>query len=583
MKQFIRKIFLPFFALMLCFIAYSTVFAAGEGNIDSGGGGLGSGTSTDVWYGQDGVRITVVTSEGDIVSIPFDLSNFDIDSRILHFGKINKLQYTAGTPLSLDSGAYNCSNPGISLPRIISKSSSWANIEAIRRYFCSEYIAQLIASRVSITYDNLVSGNYKLIIEPIAYFTHGSRNYAMTATEAALYNQLSGGTLRSKMPSLTHQNLPLSIFLEIADLGYPAWSGTTSGKVMDSEIISALGIGIVNYKDVPKAVIEAPDYIYRVNTDVITSITLTSTREVNPKNPASATFQIGGASYRVNNIVIPANGSQLVWVKWRTPSDPTTLTINISVSGAATGKTSFTAQIVSLDDNPPPDPLANDTYPGFSPPSISGNPQNLSAYWSVWSASWKADWRWDPNWRWKRLSCSSTCPKGCTKIHGQWIDHGEWNDYGSYKFHSTSYYASLSGSMSIMPDDIVPTASGKNMKSGYGIWESVSAGFHSNAPGSHYATAQTAVSYFPEFKYKNYWRLLTCSGGMTATFAFKPNEFSTYGRNVHFTPVWYPDSSYTVYTYVIDAWSPTGMLSLNLNDSIQIQGSMFDDWYSKRE
>ena len=62
----------------------------------------------------------------------------------------------------------------------------------------------------------------------------------MTATEAALYNQKSGGTLRSKMPSLTHQNLPLSIFLETPDLGYPAWGGTTSGKVSDSDILSAL-------------------------------------------------------------------------------------------------------------------------------------------------------------------------------------------------------------------------------------------------------------------------------------------------------------------------------------------------------
>ena len=62
----------------------------------------------------------------------------------------------------------------------------------------------------------------------------------MTATEAALYNQMSGGTLRSKMPSLTHQNLPLSIFLETPDLGYPAWGGTTSGKVSDSDIASML-------------------------------------------------------------------------------------------------------------------------------------------------------------------------------------------------------------------------------------------------------------------------------------------------------------------------------------------------------
>ena len=91
-------------------------------------------------------------------------------------------------------------------------------------------------------------------------------------------------------------------------------------------------------------------------------------------------------------------------------------------------------------------------------------------------------------------------------------------------------------------------------------------------------------SYFPEFSYDNYWRLLSCSGGNPATFAFKANEYSTYGRNVHFTPVWYPDgTNYTVYTYVIDAWTPSGMLSLNLNDAVQIQGSLYDDWYSKRE
>lgn len=157
-------------------------------------------------------------------------------------------------------------------------------------------------------------------------------------------------------------------------------------------------------------------------------------------------------------------------------------------------------------------------------------------------------------------------------------------DNGWYDFTSTSYSASLTGSMEIHPDDIVPTAVGDTLKSGYGIKESTTARFSANAPESHYAPAQTAVSYFPEFSYDSYWRLLSCSGGNPATFAFKANEYSTYGRNVHFTPVWYPDgTNYTVYTYVIDAWTPSGMLSLNLNDAVQIQGSLYDDWYSKRE
>ena len=570
-KQLQKTIFPLILALILVLSTGMTALATGEGNIDGGGGGMGSGTRTDVWHSQDGVRVTVVTTSGSVVSTPFDLTNSSIPNATINFGHVCKLQYTSGASLS-PGGSYTCSRPATPLPRIISGTSSKASIEAIRRYFCSEYTAQLVASKAGIAFEELISGSYKLVIEPIAYFTHGGRNYAMTATEAALYNQMSGGTLRSKLPSLTHQNLPLSIFLETPDLGYPAWGGTTSGKVSDGEILSALGIGIVTYKEVPAAELEATDYTYRVDTDVITSITLTSSREVNPDNPASVTFHINGRSYTVNNIVMPAGGSQVVWAKWHTPMEPTVLTIQASVSGASTAKTSFTARIVSLEENLPPDPLATDVNPRFSIPSLPSNPQKTSASWSVWSARWK------PVWVWVSTGHKSSCPAGCGRNHGHYEDHGY------YVFTSTGYSASLSGSMEIHPDDIVPTAQGDNMKSGYGIKEAATARFSANAPLSHYAPAQTGVSYFPEFSYKDYWRLLSCSGGMNAVFAFKANEFSTYNRNVHFTPVWFPDgTSYTVYTYIIDAWTPSGMLSVNVNDSVQIQGSLFDDWYSKRE
>jgi len=74
------------------------------------------------------------------------------------------------------------------------------------------------------------------------------------------------------------------------------------------------------------------------------------------------------------------------------------------------------------------------------------------------------------------------------------------------------------------------------------------------------------------------------SSGRSARFTFQPNEFSTYGRTVHFTPVWFPDStSYVVYTQVWDAWTPDGMLSVNLDDYITIHQSVFDDWYTNRE
>lgn len=183
MKQLKRRIFTLVLSVSLLLLSGMTAFASGEGNIDGGGGGMGSGTATDVWHGQDGVRVTVVTADGSVASTPFDLSNANVANNVLNFGKVCKLQYSSGSSLS-PNGSYSYSKPGVALPRIISGGSSRASIEAIRRYFCSEYAAQLFADKAGIPFEELISGFYKLIIEPIAYFTHGGRNYAMTATEA---------------------------------------------------------------------------------------------------------------------------------------------------------------------------------------------------------------------------------------------------------------------------------------------------------------------------------------------------------------------------------------------------------------
>lgn len=207
----IRKLFFPLLLSMIFLLSTTvTVFAQGDGNIDGGSGDMGEGTSTDIWRNNmDGVRITVVTTDGTVVSTPFDLTNFSVADNVIHFGKVCKLQYTAGTSLSPGAGSYSCSKPGTALPRIISGGKTKASIEVIKRYFCSEYAARLVSDKTGIPFEDLISGSYKLVIEPIAYFVHGGQNYAMTATEAALYNQLSNGNLRKKLTSLTHQNLPL--------------------------------------------------------------------------------------------------------------------------------------------------------------------------------------------------------------------------------------------------------------------------------------------------------------------------------------------------------------------------------------
>ena len=153
-------------------------------------------------------------------------------------------------------------------------------------------------------------------------------------------------------------------------------------------------------------------------------------------------------------------------------------------------------------------------------------------------------------------------------------------DEGGYDFFRDNYSASMSATTKIEPDEKNPTASGSTMKSGYGINNTVTATVSTSAPMSHYTYGQTAVSYFPEFNYTTYWRLLDrLSSGKTARFQFAKNIHITYNHLVHFSPVWFPDGSYTVNTHVMDIWTPAGMLCANLTDSVTISGSLYDDWH----
>lgn len=572
---------------MLFCLLPTTAFADGNGNIDGGGGGMGNGTSSNFWNpGNDGVRITVVDAEsGAAVSTPVDFTN-RAQNNVLHFGKVNKLQYLAGASLTPQSGAgYSYIKPAQSMPTIVS-SKGQNNIEAIKRYFCSEYACKMVADAAGVDYERMIAGEYKLLIEPIAYFTHNGQYYCMTATEAGLYDQKAGGSLRKTMTSLTHKNLPLAMFLEFSDLGISAWGGSTTSTQNNSDIISTLGVGIVWFDEAPPSggEIEAPDVEYRVDTDVITSIKLETNERLTPDNPATVTFHIMGRSYTVRNIVIPENESQLVWVKWHTPSTPQSITITVTLDSGFTAQDSFTAKIVDLNEHIPPDPTATDTNPGYAVPPLPNPTQKLTANWGVWSCYWVPDWQWHSNWQWHSRGCSSSCPDDCSGGHGYWQDDGEWVDEGDWEYEYTGYSASISGVMSLLPDDIVPTASGKSMKSGYGVKQDVTATLSTDAPTSHITHPQTAFSVFPEFQYQTYLRLLQrVSSGRSAKFAFQVNEFSTYNRMAHFTPIWFPDSTnYTVFTQVWDTWTPDGMLSINLNDYVSINGSLYDDWYTNR-
>jgi len=543
-------------SLLLPVMAY----AEGEGNIDHGGGGMGNGTSENYWNsGDEGVRVTVVRASDRIaVTTPVDLTNKAQPGDIVHFGKVNKMQYNGGKALSVQMNGYTYNNPGKAMPRIISSGSGQASIEEIKSYFTDELVIRYIAEVTGINYDVLINGQYKLLLEPIAYMTFGGIKYAMTATEAALYDRQLNGGLRSKMVSLSHKNLPLAMFLETPDLGYPAWDGSTTKAASNADIISSLGLGIVRFNEAEPEPLEVAtyDYEYRVNTEVITSVTVRG-GQADPDHPVTVRFTIGGQTYTVSGVYYPEGDSQLVWVRWTTPSTPQTMTIHVSVSGGGSASQgTITAKIMDISGNDPPNPVADDRNDSYSGASVPNNAQKTYASWGVWRPWWHSYRVWHG-----------------TEEDGYWCDHGWW------EFDWIAYTASLSASMSVVPDARNPTASGKTMKSGYGINQAVTANVSTNQ-SSAVTEAQTAVTYFPEFQYKTYWRLLErTSRGYSSKFEFASNKYSTYKRRTHFTPIWFPDGSYTPYTWLIDCWTPAGMLSMNLTDSVTIRGSLWDDWH----
>lgn len=560
---FLKRIFviLLTFVLLLGICPMSALAeTGGSGNVDGGGGDMGQGTSQNSWNpGMDGVRITVVDAEsGQPVSSSFDLTNKTPSIKI-HFGKVSKIQYANGASISPTTGNYDYYTPATPMPRIVSSGSQNASIEAIKKYFCSEYAVKLVAQQTGIAYEELIGGQYKLFLEPIAYFKHNGIMMAMTAHEAALYDNQAGGSLRKTMTSLTHKNLPLAMFLEYADMGFPAYTGATNKTCSNDTIITYLGMGIVWFTDPP----EQPeptdyDYEYRVDTDVITPVTLYAGSEINPDSPATVSFSINGSTYRMNNIVIPSGDSQIAWVKWHTPSEPQDITIYVSTNKGSLSQSTIHAKVVDLSGNDPPDPKATDTMGSWSASSIPSRETKTYAAWSVWWAKWHPYWVW----------------------HSTGKNTGYWVDDGWYDYFRDNYSASMTATTRIEPDEKVPTASGDLMKSGYGVTNTVTATVSTSAPLSHYTYGQTAVSYFPEFGYGTYWRLLErLTSGTTARFQFAKNIYSTYNQRVHFSPVWFPDGSYTVNTHVMDIWTPAGMLAMNLTDDVTISGSLYDDWH----
>jgi hypothetical protein len=66
-------------------------------------------------------------------------------------------------------GGYSCDKPVESLPKIISTNGT-NNIAAIKSYFTDEQVIRSIANLTGMDFDVLTDGDYRLLLEPIAYY-----------------------------------------------------------------------------------------------------------------------------------------------------------------------------------------------------------------------------------------------------------------------------------------------------------------------------------------------------------------------------------------------------------------------------
>ena len=546
--------------LIICCIYISTIpIYAADSNISSGGGGMGEGTSQNKWIsGRDGVRVTVVhISDKQIVGRSYDFSNQENKDVKFHFGQVNKISYLNGTKLNMTNGKYYCYQPKKAMPRIIS-STGKNNIKSIRNYFCRKGTLKDIATATGVEYKMLINGEYKILLEPIAYLKYHNVMYAMTATEAALFNQKTSNGVRSKLVSLTHKNLPFSMFLEEDELGFSAWKGSTLSPQSDETIIRQLGIGVIRFSEEEETLEPIKtSVIYRCDTDVITSVELSSSIKRTPNSPAYVTFLIDGKMYSHTNIYIPEGGSQLAWVKWHTPKKAGKIKIVVT-SNCSVSSNEIIAKIVDYSKKIPPDPQAGDREDEFQMPVVPTSKEVTNLTWGSW------DCWWQPYWVWISL------PEG----GGYYVDFGWW------EYDWISYSASLSVTATIGADEKNPTKKGKEIKSGYGINASVGTKVYSNAPSSDITGVQTVITSFPEFQYEEYYRLLKKENiGLSSHFCFDNNKYSTFYRPVHFTPIWFPDGNYTPYFRCVDAWTPAGMLQVGISDTIKIKGNLYDDWH----
>ena len=257
------------------------------------------------------------------------------------------------------------------------------------------------------------------------------------------------------------------------------------------------------------------------------------------------------------DVVVPANGRNLVYFKWSIPAASAyrTLWCRGSASGEGSGKEESLTDNTAFFNVVPQEAVSSQTpdtrYEATAPAGYRGNTPPPTA--SSSTATWNL-WEYEGG-------------ELVLKTYGISISRGE---------------------PTVTADTKCPTASTENgvltMRSGYGIFLSWSPvivwdAAYSRAPIDAYTSIQNVFARFPEFGYATgtgQYRTLEYSGG---AYRFSINPKAS-GERLHFIPVYVENGPYVVSVSVSQFWTPAGMLTVTRNaPSVMIDGTVYDDWY----
>ena len=162
-----------------------------------------------------------------------------------------------------------------------------------------------------------------------------------------------------------------------------------------------------------------------------------------------------------------------------------------------------------------------------------------------------------------------------------------WNqwEYVDGQFVLRQYGLQVTGEPMLTPNSrsAVCTDGVWEMKSGYGFsltWEpmiSRLSGFYMPTENA-YTCLQKATAAFQEYEYSMENGKHRTMEMIENTFQFPENSDAS-GERIHFIPVFIANGDYFVSVTVTQFWTPAGMITVNRNCCIKINGSLYDEFF----